>query len=375
VVLLIAAGLFIRSLQKAQQIDPGFHAENVLLLSVNLGLNGYNATKGGQFYQQAAEGVESIQGVKSATWSQIVPLGLSDQDASVHIEGYTPPGDTGSVNIDYNIVGLKYFETMGIDLVQGRDFNIQDTPDTQAVMIINERFARRYWPDQDPINKKVSFRGPQGPFVVVVGVVKNSKYLTLGENLKSYIYLPLTQNYSGSMTLQVRTAGDPNGMVGVVKRELQNLDPALPAYDVKTLTEHMSVSLLPAQLGASLLGIVGMLALMLAAIGIYGLTAFSVVQRTREIGIRMALGAQTTDIIRLAMRQGLALTFIGLIIGLIGAFLLSGVLSEFLYGVSQMDPITYVGITIILGAVAILACYLPARRATKVDPMISLRQS
>jgi len=373
VLLLVTAGLFVRSLQKAQKIDPGFDPHNVLLMTVDLGLSGYNQERGGQFYTQLVERLRNLPGVRSASSAQSVPLGLGSQDASINIEGYTPPKDTDSINIDYNIVGARYFETMGIPLLQGADFDNNDTGNSPAVLIINQTMAKRFWPGQDPIGRRVSFQGPQGPFLSIKGVVKDGKYKSLGEEAMPYIYLPLSQNYVSSMTIHVRTVADAGGMGAIVRNEAQALDSNLPVYDLKPLTDHMSISLLPARFGGAFLGVFGFVALLLALIGIYGITAFSVAQRTREIGIRMALGARARQVMRLVMGQTLLLTATGLIIGIVCAYALGNLIGNLLYGISPRDPLTFLGITLAFITAAIAACYIPARRAIKVDPAITLK--
>jgi ABC-type antimicrobial peptide transport system permease subunit len=225
----------------------------------------------------------------------------------------------------------------------------------------------------DAIDKRFSFTASQGPFLRIVGVAKDGKYFNISEAPRSFVWTPLAQNYSSSGILMVRTAGDPQSMIPIVRNEVHSLDPKLPVFDVKTLTEHMRLALFPARVAATVLGVFGFVALMLAAIGIYGVTSYSVSQRTREIGIRMALGAQLGDVLRLILNHGVKLTLLGVSIGLIGAYLLTRAITSVLYGVSPTDPLTFVFVSLLLTAVALVACYWPARRATKVDPLVALR--
>jgi predicted permease len=262
---------------------------------------------------------------------------------------------------------------MEIPLVAGRVFTEQDREDTPRVVVINETFARRFWPGQDAIGKRFRYSRADGPLVEVAGVVKDGKYFSLGEDPQPFFYLPLLQSYVEPTTLVARTTNNPNAALTTIRGEVLKLDPTMPFAEVKTMTEHMSLSLFPLRIGASVVGSFGLLALLLAAIGIYGVMAFAVSQRTREIGIRMALGAQGTDVLQLIIKQGLTLMLIGLGLGLAGALVLTRLMSSMLYGVSATDPLTFGLIALLLAGVTLLACWIPARRATKVDPMIALR--
>jgi putative ABC transport system permease protein len=282
------------------------------------------------------------------------------------------------MEVHFNVVGPGYFETMRIPIFRGRSFTGQDRQGAPGVVIVNEAFAQRYWSGQDPIGKRLSLgwaqEGGQPIYPLeVIGVAKDGKYVTLGEDPRPFVYYPHRQNYEAAMTVLVRTTGDPKTLVEAVRNEVRALDPHLPTFDVKTLTEHMGITLLPVRLAATLLGIFGFLALLLAAVGIYGVVSYSVSQRTHEIGIRMALGARAWDVLRLVIAQGLSLTLIGVAIGLAAAFGATRFLTFLLYGISPTDPLTFVGLSALLAAVALLACYIPARRAMKVDPMVALR--
>jgi predicted permease len=372
-VLLIAAGLFIRSLQQAQRIDVGFETEHQLLMSFDLGLQGYSRERGKGFLQQLEQRVAGLPGVQSVTFASILPVGLgSDQDRGIVIDGYKPPSGLDSVVINFNIVGSNYFPTMGIPILQGRDFGAQDNEKSPPVAIINEAAARRFFPNQTAVGKRLRY-GSNGPEVEVIGIARDSKYITLGEETTPYLYSPMSQIYLSSVVMQVRTTGDPWSLVGAAQREVQALDRDLPLFSVKTMSQHLQGALLAPRLAATLLGVFGGVALLLAAVGIYGVVSFAVSQRTHEIGIRMALGARHGDIAWLVLRRGMLPVWIGMLIGASAALAVTRLLVSFLYGVSATDPATFAAVASLLGIVALLAAYLPARRATKVDPMVALR--
>jgi len=375
--LLVCAGLFLRSLRNASSIDPGFVADNLLALSMDLQLQGYDETKGRNFTDQLLERVRALPGVVSASLTDQLPLGFGGSRRGMTIEGYTAqPGE--SMEINSSFVAPGYFETLRIPLLQGRTFQPLDNANAPGVTLINQAFARRYWPGQQPLGKRVQMGAGSGvnnsSYLTVIGVVKDGKYATLGEEAAPFIYFNMAQNIGLSPTLVVRTQGDPLNSLAAVRGEVAALDKNLPLYDVKTMRQHLGLALLPARLAGSVLGVFGMVALALAAAGIYGVMAYSVAQRAREIGIRMALGANARDVLRMVARQGMTLVAIGMAIGLVAALALTQLLKSLLFGVSATDPLTFAVIALLLIAVALLACWIPARRATKVDPMIALRR-
>jgi predicted permease len=256
--------------------------------------------------------------------------------------------------------------------LRGRNFLPNEDKKDSRVAVVNETFARRFFPGQDPIGKRYNHTGPNDPFWQIIGVVPDGKYNTLGEEPKAVVYRPL-RYFDGQFTLIARTDGDPRVVLAALRRAVQELDPTLPIYDAKTLTEHMNIPLFPAKMAAGILASFGVLALLLAAIGIYGVMSYVVAGRTREIGLRMALGAQTADVLRLILRQGMLLATIGTIIGLTIGFGGTRLLKTLLYGVSAADPVTFAIVTLLLGSVTFLACWLPALRAARVDPMNALR--
>lgn len=384
VVLLIVAGLFLRSLQQAQTIDPGFDAEKIVNLPLNINLLRYTRTQGREFYRQVMERVEAIPGVESASLARIAAVSGGSSVRSLLIEGRAgsdnqfrsdgtgpAPGDDQSVSS--NVIGPQYFQTMGIGLLQGRDFNPQDTEEHPRVVIVNEAFVRRHFPSGDSLGKRLSFNGPEGPWREIVGVVRTSKYISLGEAPTPFAYIPLQQNHETGMTLHVRTTVEPSTVVGAIRNEVQSLERNLPLGNPERMSERVANSLYAARMGAILLAVFGGLALLLASIGLYGVMSFAVSRRTREMGIRVALGARPGDVFRLVLRQGMTLVVAGLVLGLVAAVTVTRLLASFLYGVSTTDALTFTAIPVLLTLVALLACYLPARKATKVEPLVALR--
>ena len=372
-VLLVAAGLVVRSLQHVQVMSPGFNPDHMVTMTMSLSLQGYDDAKGRQFQQQAIERIRNLPGVKAAASTNSLPLSLNTSDTSIFSEGAPPARGAQAPNALNTRVSAGYFETMEIPLSAGRVFTEHDKEDTPRVAVINETFARRFWPGQDAVGKRFRTGNINGPLIEVAGVVKDGKYFSLGEEPKPFFYLPVRQSYDDQTTLIARTVNDPHATLAAMRNEVLKLNPAMPFSDVKTMPEHLSLSLFPLRIGASVVGSFGLLALLLAAIGIYGVMAFAVSQRTREIGIRMALGAQGRDVLGLIIKQGVTLLLVGLGIGLAGALLATRLMTSVLYGVSRTDMITFVSVTALLGVVVLLACWVPARRATKVDPLIALR--
>ena len=372
-ILLIAAGLFVRSLQNANSIDLGFQAGNVLLTSFDLHLSGYDPAKGRTFYEQLLERGKSIPGVQNAALARVVPLGLDGQSRrTVNIENhiYAPGEDP---ELYFNVVGPGYFPTLGIPILQGRDFTERDREGAPGVVIVNETMARRFWPGESPIGKRLSLGTGGTSYLSVIGVVKDSKYLTLGEPPQPYYFLPFLQHYEPQMTLHMRAAGDLKSLIGAVRHEAQLLNANLPIFDIKTLSEHLSVALFVARVAASLTGFFGLLAATLASIGLYGVIAYFVTQRTKDIGILAALGARPSDILKLVLGQGMKLVLIGLGIGLASSFAVMRLLKSFLYGVTATDFVIFFLVTLLFAVVAFLACYIPAGRAMRINPSIALR--
>ena len=374
---LIGAGLCVRSLQRLQAIDAGFDPARTLVMSLDLGLSGYDEARGQIFYQQLVERLTGLPGVESASLAQLTPLSDDLLTRRTAIEGYEPqPGE--NMSFFYNVVGPRYFETLRTPLLSGRDFTPQDRAGAPQVVIINETLARRYFPDGGALGKRLIFgayRGAPIPLqrLEIVGVVKDSKYLDMTEQQRRMMFLPLAQSYRPEMRLHARTAQDPTAMVAAVRREAQKLDANLPIYNIKTLDEQKDRSLYTARLAATLLSVFGGLALLMASVGLYGVMAYVVGQRRREIGVRLALGARQRDVFGLVIKEGMALVAVGVALGLAGAIAGTRLLTTFLYGVEPTDAGTFLGVALLLAAVALLANYLPARRAAQTDPMLALR--
>jgi len=371
--LMITAGLFIRNLRNTRNAQPGFALDNALMMSFDLDLANYNAARGKVFEDQLLTRVRALPQVSAASLAESVPLGSGGSTSGLFVEGEPAPEqfDESSMLL-HNTVAPDYFRAMGIPFVQGRDFNDSDTMSSPGVIIVNETLARRLAPEGNALGKRLRMDS-KGDYLEVVGVVRDAKYEQLAEKPRFFGYRPLSQRYRGTMTLQVRTTSDPLAAISQVRSEVRALDQNLPLTNVETMQEHMRLQLAPARLLALLSSALGVLALLLAAIGLYGVMAYVVGSRTREIGIRMALGAQVSGVRRLVIGQGLRLALIGIALGMVAAFGLTRVLQSVLYGVGANDPLTFIGVAVLWLAVALLACYVPARRATKVDPLVALR--
>ena len=376
-VVLIGAGLVVRTLQQLQTMNPGFDPQNGLTMSFDLGLSGYDEDHAQQFYRQLTERVKTLPGVKGATISSYIPLTLNYNSRNVFVEGQ--PAERGeNVPLSMNAsAGPGYFETLGTPLVHGRGFTDQDQAKSEQVAVVNETFVRRLLPhlssSAEAIGKRFSYSSASGPYMRIVGVARDGKYFNITEEPRSFFWAPMTQDYNSTAILTVRTEGNPESLLGAVRKEVQALDPNLPLFDVKTLTEHMRLALFAPKIAAMVLGVFGLVALLLSAIGIYGITSYTVAQRTHEIGIRLALGAQLSDVLKLVLSHGLKLTIIGAALGLFGAVITTRAITSVLYGVSPTDPLTFLVVGGLLVGVALVACYVPSRRATKVDPLVALR--
>ncbi|MGH9855775.1 MAG: FtsX-like permease family protein, partial [Blastocatellia bacterium] len=370
-VVLIGAGLCVKSLRALQAIDPGFEPAKVMTASFDLSQNGYDEPRGRQFISQLSERVAALPGVEAVSFGNIVAFSDGFWISGATPEGYQPqPGER--LAFDFNFISPHYFQTLGARLASGREFTAQDTADAPRVVIVNEATARRYWPGQEAVGKRIILgRGTQ--FAEIVGVVRNSKEKGLTEDPRPAIYLPLLQQSVPELTLHARAATDAQTLLAAVRREVQALDATLPVYNLGTLAQQKDGSLYTERLAATLLTLFGLLALLLAAVGIYGVLSYAVTERTREMGIRLALGARPRDLLKLVVGQGLILTIIGLGLGVGAAFALTRLIEKLIFGVSSTDPLTFVVIPLLLAGVALLACWIPARRATRVDPLVALK--
>jgi predicted permease len=370
-VALVGSGLFLRSMQNAQQFNPGFESHNMFQMLFDLGALRYDENHAQQFFRDVVERAKTVPGVVNASVSAngVFGGGIS---ATVFREGeQSDPNNRGTL-VNFDEVTPGHFETMRIPLLGGRDFTDFDRENTAPVAVINQAMANLLWPGQEPLGKR--FAVVQEPNLLqVVGVVGTTVVGQIGEDPQPIAYFPMRQKYSPFATLVVRTTGNPDGLLGTVRTQVQQLDKNLAFTNTQTVQQILGQGLWPARMGAALLGLFGALALILASIGIYGVLAYSVAQRTSEIGLRMALGAQPHQVLRLVLRQGMLLALIGAAVGILVALPVARLASGLLYGVSATDPITYAAITLLLMGVALLACYLPARRATRIDPLVALR--
>jgi macrolide transport system ATP-binding/permease protein len=366
--LLICAGLSLRSLWNASHVNPGFDPRDVATASFNPSLVGYNASQANAFYEQLTARIKALPGVESASDADRLPLTLNFNLSPCSPEG-KENDPRARVTAATAVVDTDYFKTMRIPLLRGRAFNDQDNSKSTPVVIVNQTLANLFWPGQNPIGKRLSGDKKEE----IVGVATNGKYITLGEAPRPYVYRSMRQEDLQDRTLVVRTMGDPRAALASIRQISHELDPKVPVTNLETLEQATSVSLLLPRAGGTMFGLFGLLGLILASIGLYGVIAYTVAQRTHEIGIRMALGASPRDISWLVKRRGLALVVAGVLLGLGGAFALTRVLSIMLYGVSATDPLTFAGVAIVLIAVGMAACWIPARRAMKVDPMVALR--
>jgi len=367
--LLICAGLFIRSLQNAQRSDPGFDPNHILLTSYELGPAGYSEAEGKAFNRELLRRLSVLPGVESVTLADFSPLSFSIHSDNAHPEGYLPkPGE--SMEVSRGVVGPNFFHTLRTPVIAGRDFTAQDTDKSQIVAIVNEEFANRYWPGQDAIGKRVR---NDDQWLTVVGVVRDAKYRRLVYAPEPVYFTALDQCYRDPVTIHARVSGDPSSYAGAVERTVHQINADLPVFGVTTLRSSMQLGSVFERVAGTFAGAFGFLAVVLAAIGIYGVISYATRQRTREIAVRMALGARRAEVLRLVLAQGLWLTIAGLGIGIAISLALTRYLKSQLYGVATTDLWTYAAVALLLCLVSLVACYIPARRATKVDPVEALR--
>ena len=370
IVLLVSAGLFLRDLQNATTVDKGFVSDNLLMANLAPGLQGYDRARSEELYRRLREKLTALPNVKAVGYTAIVPLGLNESDSYVEIAGYTPAKNE-NMSLQRTQVTPGYFEAMGIQFKQGRGFTEQDDSASVRVMIVNEQMARKYWPGTSPIGRTVRYAGRDH---TVIGVVPTGKYQRLGEPPTPFYYVAQAQHWSEAMDIVIRTTGDPEAVAPALRAAVTAFDETLPVSSVRTMSKHLGLALMPARLAGAALGVFGLLGLVLASVGMYGVMAYTVSQRRREIGIRMAIGAASADVVGMIMKQGLSLVVIGAAIGIGGALGASRLLRGILYGSSVVDPVTFIGVPLLLTAVAALASWLPARRASGVDPLEALRR-
>jgi predicted permease len=368
---LVGAGLFIRSMRDAQNMDPGFESKNLFMMAFDLGALHFDEGRGEQFYRSAVERASAAPGVKAATIASNFPLG-GGFARTVFPEGEDEASGYRGTLTQLDNITPGYFDALRIPLIRGRFFTDADRKDTAHVAIINEAMAKQFWPNRDAIGKRFHFFG-DATLREVVGIVGNSVVNAIGEVPPPLAYLPIMQEYAPAATLQVQTSGKPEAVIAGVRTQIQSLEPNLAITNVQTIGEIIDQGLWAPQMGAALLVLFGGLALVLAAVGVYGVLSYSVTQQTREIGIRMAMGAERSSVLGLVVGQGLKLAGAGLALGIILALVLTRQLSSLLFGVKANDPLTFGGVALLLTVAALAACLVPALRATRVDPLVALR--
>lgn len=373
--LLVVAGLMMRSLKYAQRSDLGFNPRNLLNLTLDPNDIGYGTKQGLEFYDQLLSRVRAMPGVESASVAFSVPLGYYANYDWVEVPGYETPRGVVEPTVGVNVVTPGYFRTMAIPLLEGRDFTKADLVDSQWVAIVNEAFARKFWPKESALGHEFHEASIRDHALRIVGVVKDSRIYSLTGAIDPYLYVPFAQQYSSLGTLQVRTTFAPESMIAAIRERVAGLAATMPVFDVHTMETGLYTiqGFLLYELAAALAAIFGSLGLILALVGVFGVISFTVSQRTNEIGIRMAMGAAQSSILRMILRQGVWIIGAGVLSGVLLAVAIARLVGNFISGVSPYDPVTYVSVTAILGAVALLASYLPARRATRVDPVVALR--
>lgn len=375
-VLLLGAGLMIKSLQQIQTIDAGFNPDRLLTMTINLPAQRYSKPQASNFSSELVERIKILPSVQQVSLSSDVPLGEDSSSTNITVEGEPEPSPGSEIRAFRHRVMPGFFSTLQIPLQTGRDFTAQDNVESDKVVIVDRSLAARIWPGQDALGKRIKIGGAQAPWLTVVGVAGDAKYFNLIQtpDIDMDIYLPLFQDQVLTLYFAIRSSGDPSSLVSAVRREVRMMEPNLPVYSITTMEQRMTREIARFRFITMMLIVFGLVALVMASIGVYGVMSYAVSQRTQEIGIRMALGAQKSQIFQLVMKQGIIVTVIGLVIGLVGSFALTRFLTSLLYGVSATDPIVFVLTALILMAVTLIACFIPARRAVAVDPAITLRQ-
>ncbi|HKE05412.1 MAG TPA: ABC transporter permease [Blastocatellia bacterium] len=375
-VVLVSAGLLMRSFWRLQQVNPGFAPQNVLAMSLGLPMTKYKEpAQRANFYRELLQQIRALPGVQAAGATSILPMGGDNSSGSFQIEGRVVPQGQSSPHGDRWAATTDYFSTMKIPIIRGRFFDDRDTMESQPVAIIDETMARKYWPDEDPVGKRITFQSRSGNPIwrEIVGIVGHVKHKGLEGEARVQYYIPHSQVQNSEMNLVVRTTTDPASLTGAVRGAISGLDKDLPVFRVKTMEQFVMDSMATRRFAMTLVGIFASVALALAGVGLYGVLSYSITQRSHEIGIRMALGAQVRDVLRLVVGQGMLLALSGVVLGSAAAFLLTRLMANLLFNVTPSDPLTFATIAFLLTLVALLACFVPARRATKVDPIEALR--
>jgi predicted permease len=371
--LLIVAALFVRSLGRAERMYLGFDPTHLLSVVLDPHEIGYGEARTKEFYRDLEDRVRAMPGVQSASLAYDFPMSPFTHGRPIEIEGHPVPVGQQPPIVLFNQIDPGYFETMRVPLLRGRAFRNSDDETAPPVAIVNETMADKFWPGQDPIGKR--FRIVGSAWAEVVGIAGNGKYMILGESPQPFFYVPLAQSYTSLRSLEIRSGIPPNALLRELQQQIRNLAPDLPIFDAETMEQTLSGAngYFVLRFGATMAGVMGLIGLILAAVGVYGVMAFSMAQRTREIGIRMALGANRRDVLKLVLRQGLTIVIAGVVVGLACGWALTHAMGRFAAGPSGAGPLIYCGATLVLISVALLACWIPARRATRVDPMVALR--
>jgi predicted permease len=358
-------------MERAYAIEPGFQTRNLAVFLTNPGQAGYGKAQTKAFYREVRDRVAAMPEIASVSWASNLPLWGRTMNR-LRVEGHEQRSKADTITSVVNTVDINYFETAGTPIEAGRDFTRMDQETSTPVAIINEKMAHDYWPNEDALGKRIQLPDEKS-MRVIVGVARTANYSTLAEPPQACVYVPLEQNYSDAMTLYVRSKADPQQVLAPVQHEVRTVAPQILVNDVRTGAKIIDSGLFQAKMGVGLLTIFGLLALGLASIGLYGIMAYSVNQRRREIGVRMALGAARTSVLGLILRQGMSLVATGVVIGWLASLLVARLLSRMLFGVSASDPLSVAAAGLVLLAVALIACYLPARTASRVDPLVALR--
>jgi predicted permease len=375
VVLLVAAGMFVRGFGEARKMNPGFRVDHTLLVSFNPSLVRYDEAKARVFYHALMEDVRRLPGVEDAALGANYPFAGNVITRGVAVNGYRPRVGEGGLFAFANIVDDHFFDTTGTKLTGGRAFDARDTAASPRVVILNEEAAKRFFPGRDALGQQFRLNDAGGPEVQVVGIAKTGKYLYWAEPAEPFLWMPFTQDYDPHVTMQVHTRGDPAAMAESIRDAVRRIDPDMPVFRVQSMEAFYEArAMLAPRLTMQIVTMAGSIGLLLAIIGLYGVVAYAVGRRTREIGIRMAIGAKPLDVLRMVLTQGLGFTFAGLGIGLFAAYFASRALAGFVVGVSPHDPGIFAGVALILALVMLAACWLPARRAARIDPLLALRQ-
>jgi len=374
-VLLIVAGLFVRTLFSAQRAYMGFDPNNLLNLTLDAGEMGYDEARTKGFYEELEARIRALPGVQSASLAFSVPMGEVNDGSQIYIEGHPLASGQQAPVVIFNRVDPPYFDNLRVPLLRGRGFRPNDDEHAPLVAIVNEEMAHQFWPNEDPIGKRFSLKSATGPFIEIVGLTANGKYVFIGWDKEAYFYVPLAQNFSDYRTLQIRSSVPPESLIPTVESQVHALDSQMPVVGIETMRQSLSGGngLFIFRAGAVLAAALGLLGLTLAVVGVYGVVSFAASQRTREIGIRMAVGADRSDILRLVLGKGVVVVVAGVLCGLILAGVLTRWMAVLLVGVHPTDPVTFVAATLLLAGIGLWACYVPAWRAMNLDPMVALR--